>query len=172
MLGHQGRQLASDATAGRAPAGVDDAARGVPSLEPEGEPAVAVGVEADPERREVRDDSGRFVAEDARCRFADRSAAGDDRVAQMPLGSVVGTEGGGQAALRPVARRLGKWSGGDERDPPAVARRAQGRIQAGGARADDRDIGLQGFQGRYRSDSPLAVSGPGRYDSLTAWTVR
>jgi hypothetical protein len=83
---------------------VDDAADGMPSLEPEGEPAVAVGVEADPERGEILDDSGCFVAEDPRRRFADGSAAGDDRVAQVQLGSVVGSERGGQAALGPVAR--------------------------------------------------------------------
>jgi hypothetical protein len=107
---------------------------------------VAVGVEAHPELGEVVDDPGSLVAEDSRGRFTDRSPARGDRVTQMALGSVVGGEGGRQPTLRPVARRLGERGGGDERDAPAVARRAQRRIQAGGAGADDRDIGAQGFQ--------------------------
>ena len=53
VLGDERRQLARDAAAGRGAAGVDDAAHRVPALEPEREPAVAVGVEAHAEPFEV-----------------------------------------------------------------------------------------------------------------------
>ena len=54
------------AAAGRAAAGMDDAADRVAALEPERERAVAVGVEADAERLEVVHARGRLAAEHAR----------------------------------------------------------------------------------------------------------
>ena len=62
VLGDVGGELAQDPPAGRAAAGVDDAADAVAALEPEREVAVAVGVEADAERLEVAEARGRLVA--------------------------------------------------------------------------------------------------------------
>ena len=61
---------------GRAPAGVDDAAQRVAALEAEGEPAEAVGVEADAELLELAHLAGRLVAEDAGRRRAHEAAPG------------------------------------------------------------------------------------------------
>ncbi|MEZ5121248.1 MAG: hypothetical protein R2736_06700 [Solirubrobacterales bacterium] len=54
MLDGERRELAHEAPAGRAAAGVHDAADGVPALEAERETAVAVGVEAHAEARRAR----------------------------------------------------------------------------------------------------------------------
>ena len=63
LLDDVGRELAQDPPAGRAAAGVHDAADPVAALQPEREVAVAVGVEAHAERLEVGEARGRLVAE-------------------------------------------------------------------------------------------------------------
>ena len=68
VLGDVGGELAQDPAAGRAAAGVHDAAGAVAALEAEREVAVAVGVEAHAERLEVVEAGGRLVASGPRRR--------------------------------------------------------------------------------------------------------
>ncbi len=81
MLSHHGAQLSHQPPAGRGPAGVDDPAPRVTTLEAEREVPAPVGVEPDAEPAEVRHRRGRLVAEDPGGRLADGATAGDDRVA-------------------------------------------------------------------------------------------
>src|SRR6185312_8338878 len=66
MPGGQGGEVADDAPAGRAAAGVGDPAPRVTALQAEREPAVGVDVEADTELEEVADLVRRLVDEHAR----------------------------------------------------------------------------------------------------------
>ena len=141
VLGDRGAQLAQDPPAGGAAAGVGDAAARVAALEAEREVAVAVGVEAHAEALEVAEARGRLLGEDARRRRADDAAAGRERVLEVQRGRVVVGERGGEPALRPVGRRLGQRAGGDQRDPGALARRAERGVEAGGAGAHDDEVG-------------------------------
>ena len=126
------RELAHDAAAGRAAAGVDDAAARVAALEAEREVAVAVGVEAHAEALEVaRPCRGASRHEDRAAALARTSAAaGALGVVEVLLGRVVDRERGGDPALRPVARGLRERRGGDERDARARARRRSARRRA------------------------------------------
>ena len=73
LLGDVGRELAQDPPAGRAAAGVHDAAGAVAALEAERDVAVAVGVEPHAERLEVAEAGGRLVGEHLRRRSGGRA---------------------------------------------------------------------------------------------------
>ena len=64
--------------------------------------AGAVGVEADPERREILDRLRRLLAEDRGGRLPHHPAPGGDRVGEMQGGGVLGGERRGESALGPV----------------------------------------------------------------------
>jgi hypothetical protein len=112
------------------------------------ERAEPVRVEADPERLQVVHALGRFAHEDLRRRTPDEFAPGDLGVAEMQLEAVIGRERCREPSLRPVARRLRERGGGHEHDARSPARRAEGCVEAGGARAHHGDVGL--LQGRRR----------------------
>ena len=59
---------------------------------------------------------------------------------EVPRRGVLLRERGGEPALGPVRRRLGQRAGGDQRHARALARGAQARVQARGARADDDQV--------------------------------
>ena len=129
-LDGQGRELAHDAPAGRAAAGVHDAPLRVAAFEAEREVAAPVGVEAHAEALEVGDAARRLVDEDLRRRPAHGVATGGLGVAQVLLGVVVDGERRGDPALRPVARGLRERRRGDERDARAAAVRRTARRTA------------------------------------------
>ena len=86
VLGDVGRELAQDPPPGRAAAGVHDAAGAVAALEPEREVAVAIGVEAHPERLELVEAGRRLGGEDLGGGAADELAARDQRVLRWSSG--------------------------------------------------------------------------------------
>ena len=171
VLGDVGRELAQDPAAGRAAAGVHDAAGAVAALEAERDVAVAVGVEAHAELLEVAEAGGRLVGQHLGGGAADEAAAGRERVLEVPLRRVVDGERRREAALRPVGRGLGERPGGDERHPRALAGRAQAGEQPGRAGAHDHEVRALGVHGRrtvpawpplwLRHDSSLAHDIPG-----------
>ena len=118
-----------------------------PPSRPEREPPEAVGVEAHPERLQVATHSGASCTRISAAERLTSSRPARSVSARWQLGAVVGRERGGEAALRPVARRLRQRRGRDEHHPRALAGGAQRRVQAGRARADDRDVGLCGRAG-------------------------
>ena len=122
-LDDDGGELAHDAPAGRAAAGVDDAPARVAALEAEREVAVAVGVEVHAEALEVADGARRLAAQDGRGARAHEVAPGALGVLAVQVGRVVGRQRRRQAALRPVARGARQRRGGDERDARAAAGR-------------------------------------------------
>jgi hypothetical protein len=141
------RQLADHAAAGRAAAGVHDAALGVAALEAERERPVAVGVEAHAERLEVADglracstrtSAGRPPRE-ARGRRP-RCRAGAPR-------GVVDGQRGGDPALRPVARGLRQRGPRDEGDTGALAGGGERGEEAGAAGAHHGDVGVEARHG-------------------------
>ena len=124
VRGDERGELAHDAAAGGAAAGVDDAAARVAALEPEREVAVAVGVEAHAEPLEVaRRLAGASSHEDSRGRPPQRPRPARSVSAQVQLGRVVGGERRGDPALRPVAGGLGQRRGARRarRAPPRAA---------------------------------------------------
>ena len=64
-------------------------------------------------------------------------------VAQVQLAAVVGGQGGGEAALRPVAGGLRQGRGRDEHHARPFARGAQRGVQSGRARTHHCDVGLR-----------------------------
>ena len=122
----------------------------VPALEPEREVAVAVGVELDAELLQVAHARGRLLAQHAHRARASRVAPGGERVRGVLLGRVVVRERGGDPALRPVARGLGERGAAHERDARALRGRHEGGVEAGGAGADDRDVGAGWSRPRAR----------------------
>ena len=142
----KGGELANDPPPGRGAAGVDDAAVAVATLEPEREPAVAVGVEGHPAARQVLNGPRRLLDEYARRRWPHGATARPQRVLEMQLDAVIGSHRGRQPALRPVARGLRQLGRGDERDVGAVAGGAERGVKAGGTGADYHQL-------------PLAVAG-------------
>ncbi len=127
--GGERRQLARDAPAGGAAAGVHDAPARVAALEAERERAVAVGVEAARRARSrsrTRAGDSSHSTRTALARAAARPAASVS--CDVQLGRVVVGERGGDPALRPVARRLG------ERRAATRAPRARPRAAAGARR--------------------------------------
>ena len=141
-LDHDGGELAHDAPAGRAAAGVDDAPARVAALEAEREVAVAVGVEVHAEALEVAHGARRLAAQDGRGARAHQVAPGALGVLAVQVGRVVRRQRRRQAALGPVARGARERRGGDERDARAGAGRGQRGVEARGAGADDDQVGL------------------------------
>ena len=121
VLDDDGGQLAHDAAARRAAAGVDDAAPAVAALEAERQAPVTVGVEVDADALEVADDGRRLAAQDGGRAGAHEAAPGALGVAAVTVGRVVVGERRGQPALGPVARRAGQ-RGGARRGPRAPRR--------------------------------------------------
>ncbi len=144
LFGGERGELAHDAPAGGAAAGVHDPPDRMSALEAEREVPEAIGVEAHAERLQIADALGRLVHERFGGAAAHERAPGELGVAQVQLEAVVGGERGGEPALRPVAGGLCERRGGDEHDAGALTRGAQRGIQAGGARAHHCDIGLVG----------------------------
>ena len=122
-LRRQRRELAHDAAAGRAAAGVHDAPARVAALEPERERAVALGVEVDAETLEVVHALRRLGAQHRRGRAPHQPAAG---AARCRRGGAPALSSGGErrreTALRPVARGLGERRRRDQRDARPLAR--------------------------------------------------
>ena len=142
LRGDERGELAHHAPAGRGAAGVDDAPDRVPALEAEREAPGAVAVEVDAERLQVLHPRGRLAHEDLGRRAPDERAPGALGVGEVQLEAVVGGERRGEAALRPVGGRLGQRRGGDQDDVRALARRAERRVEPGGAGAHHHDLGL------------------------------
>ena len=114
-------ELAHDAAAGRAAAGVDDAAPRVAALEAEREVAVAVGVEAHAEPLEVaRRSARRLVDEHLRRAAAHGAAAGASRCPR----------GAGRASRRPPARRRARPAPSSSRSGPAASRETSATLRA------------------------------------------
>ena len=141
VLGDDRRELAQDPPAGGAAAGVHDAAGAVAALEPEGEVAVPVGVEAHPEYLQLVEAGGRLARQDLGGGAADELPARGQRVLQVELRRVVDRERRREPALGPVGGGLGERARRDERDPGALAGRRQAGEQPGRTRADDDEIG-------------------------------
>ena len=141
-LDHDGGELAHDAPAGRAAAGVHDAPARVPALQAEREVAVAVGVEVHAEALEVAHGARRLAAEDGRGARAHQIAPGALGVLAVQVGRVVLRQGRRQAALRPVARGARQRRGGHQRDARPVERPGERGVEARGAGADDHQVGL------------------------------
>ncbi len=154
ILGCQGRELAHDPSARGAAAGVDDAPDRVPALEAECEVTVAIGVETHAKRLQVRHAVGRLAHEDLGGRAPHQVAPGDLRVAEVQLEAVIGGERGREPALRPVAGGLGERRCRDQHDAGVRPRGAQRRVEAGGARAHDCDIGVVGTRRGGRCHPP------------------
>ena len=108
-----GRELAQDPAAGRAAAGVDDAAHAVPALQAQRELAVAVGVEADAEPLEVGEAGGRLVAQHL---GGARGGRGRGRRSACPRGAAPGSR-------PPRARRRGRPAPSRTRSRRAGGRR-------------------------------------------------
>ena len=141
--GGQRRQLPDDAPPGRAASRVDDAPDRMSALQPQREPAEAIGVETHAQRLQVLDARGRLAHEDLRRRAPDQPAPRALGVGEVELGRVIGGERRGETALRPVARGLRQRCGRDQDYASAVAGGAQRRVQPGRARAHNREIGLR-----------------------------
>ena len=149
MLGRGRRQRAQDPAAGRAPAGVDDAAAAVPALEAEREVAVAVGVELAAQVDQLADAGGRLVGEGDRGGALREAPAGLERVLEVNGGGVVDGERRGRAALGPVGGGLGERAGAHEGHARTFARGCQGREETGRAGADDDEVGSHAGRGYY-----------------------
>ena len=161
VLDDERRELAHDPPAGRAAAGVHDAPHRMAALEAEREHAAAVGVEAHAEALEVGDAGGRLVDEHLGGGAANGVAAGGLGVGEVALGGVLDGERGGDAALRPVARRLRERGGRHERDGGVRRGGGQRRVEAGGAGPDDRHVGgEQRFVG-HGAQYGIRDAGPG-----------
>ena len=146
-----GRQLAHDAPAGGAAAGVDDPPARVAALEPEREVAGAVGVKAHAQALELADQARRLVDEDLAGGGAHQPAAGALGVLEVQLRRVVDRERRREAALRPVARRLSERRGADDGDAGAALGRGERRIETGRAGPDDDDVHREDIVMRRRS---------------------
>ena len=140
LVDDERRELAHDAPAGRAAAGVHDAAHRVPALEAEREHAAAVGVEAHAHALEVAHARRRLADEHLRGRAAHEVAAGGLGVGEMALEGVLDRERGGDPALRPVARGLRERGRRDERDRGAGGGGVQRGVQPGRTGSDDREV--------------------------------
>ena len=140
LLDHVGGQLAQDPPPGRAAARVDHAADPMAALEPEREVAVAIRVEADPERLQVGAARRRLLAQHLRGRAPHQAAPGGHRVVQVQRGGVVRGERRGQAALGPVGGGLRERPRGHERHARAFPRGRQRSEQPGRAGADNDEI--------------------------------
>ncbi len=141
--GDQGGEIAGDPPARRGASRVRDPPRGVPSLQPEGERAVAVGVEVHAELLELPDPVGRVLAQRLDRARPGGAAARDQRVLGVTFHGVPGGESRGDPALGPVARRARQLRARDERDTCALARGHQGAEQARRARPDHGHVGAQ-----------------------------
>ena len=140
-LGDERGQLARDAPAGRAAAGVDDAAHA--SGRPRGRARARRGGRrrsATPSALEVAHRGRRLVAQHPHRARGASAAAGGDRVVEVALGRVVVGERGGDPALGPVAGGLGERRARDEHHAGALARGDERGVEAGGAGADHRDV--------------------------------
>ena len=113
-----------------------------PPSRPSASRAEAVAVEADAERLQIPHPRGRLAHEDLGRRAPDERAPGALGVGEVQLEAVVVGKRRGEAALRPVAGRLGERRGRDQHDPRALARGAERRVEPGGARAHHHDVGL------------------------------
>ncbi len=113
----------------------------VAALEPEREVAAAVGVELDAELLKVAHAVGRLLAEHPHRALPSGLAAGGERVGGVLRGRVVRRQRRGDPALRPVARGLRERRAADERDARPLVRGHERRVQAGGAGANNCDVG-------------------------------
>ncbi len=140
--GHGGDQGAHDLPAGAVAGGVHDAPARVRGLQPDAKRAVRVAVETGAVPCQRPDRGGPGLDDAAhRVRVA-QAGTGGERVGDVQLGAVVRADGGGDAALRPGARRQGaERARGQDRDRPR--RQVQRRQQAGEAGADDQHVVLR-----------------------------
>ena len=139
-------QRAGDLGAAGVAAGVHDPVAAVPALAGQRRAAVGAGVEPGAERLQRGDRGRRLLDEGAHGVLVAEPGAGDERVGDVQVGVVVGTEDGGQAALGPRGAAVAERALGDDGDRAAgVGQRHRGH-QAGRAGADDDDVGACGTQ--------------------------
>ena len=143
-----GRELADDAAARRAAAGVRDAAAPVATLQAQRQRALLVDVEDHAELPQVGDGAWRLADQDVGGGPAHGAPAGDLGVPPVQIGCVVGAERGGQPPLGPVGGGLRERRGRDEHDVGALAGGGQRGVEAGTAGADDAHVGLDGGIGQ------------------------
>jgi hypothetical protein len=142
--------------AGLAAAGVDDAAAGVPSLEPQRELAVGLEVEGDAALAQLAHRRRRLLDQRLHRGGPAEAPAGGDRVGRVLGRGVARLQGGGEPALGPEAGALGERRARDHADRRAGLGRAQRGPQPGRPAADDGDVA--GALCRYRLASRLIVS--------------
>ncbi len=157
------------------PSRMHDAAAAVGGLKPQAKAAIRRLVEADPCSLQ-RGDRGRRLGDDAGSDDGiAKPVAGGERIGQMQGGAVIGAETGGNAALRPGARRFSaEASAGDDRADRLWRKRQRGH-QAGKAAADDDGAaGELGQQSRSYCQHPLdsaAAATATAGSTVTSWRL-
>ena len=141
-------ERAGDLRAAGVAAGVHDPVAAVPALAGQRRAAVGAGVEPGAERLQRGDRGRRLLDEGAHGVLVAEPGAGDQRVGDVQVGVVVGTEDGGQAALRPGGAAVTERALGDDGDRAAGVGQRHRRHQAGGAGAHDDDVGRAHPAGR------------------------
>ena len=158
VRGCERRERARDSPPGGGAAGVDDPAPRVAALEAEREVPPAVGVELNAELLKVAHAVGRLLAQHPHRALSCGLAAGGERVGGVLRGRVVRSERRGDPALGPEARGLRERRAADERDACPLVRGHERRVQAGGAGANNCDVGAErlvhGAQVPYRRGMP------------------
>ena len=162
VLGDVGGELAQDAAAGGAPAGVHDAAAPWPPSRPSARLPWRSASKRTPNASSSWKRAGASSV---------RTSAAERRTSSRPAasvssrcssGRVVDGERGGEPALGPVGRGLGERPRGHERDPGALAGRRQRGEQPGRTRADDNEIGAWGSRRGRTVPACLRLAAPRR----------
>jgi len=114
-------ECAFDFSPGPVAAGMDDAGAAVGRL-PSERKLAAERIEGDAVADEVPDPGWTFGAEDARSRFVNKARAGFDRIGEMLFRGIKGSDGGGDAALRPTRVAVVDGPLGQDEDWPELTR--------------------------------------------------
>ncbi len=91
---------------------------------------------------------------------------GDQGVAQVFFGSVVGGQRGGDPALRPARGALVEQGLGDQQDPQALGVRAERGDQSGDAGSDHHDVGVPDPAGRRGGEACRDHRAPPRRETF------
>ena len=131
---------------------MDDAAAAMRRLKSELQDAGGVAVEAGADGHERFDGVGSAGKNALRRRRVAEPVPGRERVGEMLPGVVIGPDAGGDAALRPDARRFGPERRRRQNDD-RTRRQMQRRHQAGKAAADDDRLAGKRRGGAHRTAS-------------------
>jgi hypothetical protein len=139
-----GGERAGDLGAAGIPAGVHDAVAAVSALTGQRRAAVPIEIELGAQCLQQRD-GGRCLGDQLPDRLlVAQSRPGDQRVADVQLGVVVGAQHRRQTALRPGGAAVAERALGDDRDGAAGLGQGQGGHQPGRPAAHDGDVGRAG----------------------------